>query len=287
MQGLFFTHQRGERIERHFERLRVETQSLVDWHFVFNGGDGVSPTVDWSYRPASVDMPLRYQNFVSHGGVMGGYMDVAIIPLVVSCQGDFVWVMEYDVDYSGNWMEFFKQFQSNVADLLTTSLVDYQGSRDWFYWPTAQTPADVTSTRWHRAFHPIMRLSRKFAEWYRDEMAQRNWRGHYEFTLPTAALWAGFQVEDIGGDGAFCPPERLRRNYSNNPPDENLAPGTFVFRPARTAYFHESPGDFALSHQLYHPVKPDVPLWSLPEPPFMTRCWRWAKRWLLREEHHR
>ena len=44
--------------------------------------------------------------------------------------------------------------------------------------------------------------------------------------------------------------------YDNTPTDPYLCPGTFVFRPARSAYFHERPEDFPAADRLYHPVKP-------------------------------
>jgi hypothetical protein len=44
--------------------------------------------------------------------------------------------------------------------------------------------------------------------------------------------------------------------YDNTPADRYLGPGSFIFRPARPAYFHERPQDFAAPGRLYHPVKP-------------------------------
>jgi hypothetical protein len=52
-------------------------------------------------------------------------------------------------------------------------------------------------------------------------------------------------------------PRRSQRPlYENTPSDPNLGPGTFIFRPARTAYFHERPEEFAAADRLYHPIKP-------------------------------
>ena len=276
--GLFLTHQRCDRIERHLERLRAETAGLFPWELVFNGDGLYRPKVSFPYRPASKEIPYRYKDYRRHGGLMGGRLDVLLIPLIVASQADYVWVMEYDVDYSGHWSRFFSQFQASRADLLSTTVVPYEQSREWFYWPSAQPPTEVPQSVWLRAFHPIMRISRRFALWYCEEMKRSDWRGHYEYTLPTSAAWGGFEVEDIGGEGALCPASRRGGNYQNTPDCEFLTPGTFVWRPAWETYFHESPESFEQTDMLYHPVKPDVANWTMPKPTFWSRikC-RWGE----------
>ncbi len=37
--GLFVTHQRCDRVDRHLERLQAETEGLVRWELVFNPDD--------------------------------------------------------------------------------------------------------------------------------------------------------------------------------------------------------------------------------------------------------
>lgn len=116
----------------------------------------------------------------------------------------------------------------------------------------------------------MMRLSRSFALTYAVMMADTRWQGHYEFTIPTAAATSNATLEDLGGDGAFTPRSRRRRNYVNNPSDGRLLPGTFTWRPARSHYFSEQPEAFPQPNKLYHPIKPDVERWeeaSVPEPP--------------------
>jgi hypothetical protein len=74
--------------------------------------------------------------------------------------------------------------------------------------------------------------------------------------LPTVAHYNNLLVEDLGGRGPFCPPTRRNTNYSNNPADRDLSPGTFVFRPiVHDKYFHDAPDRFTESDLLYHPVK--------------------------------
>jgi hypothetical protein len=93
-------------------------------------------------------------------------------------------------------------------------------------------------------------------------MSDGAWSGHYEFTLPTAALDAGLVVEDLGGEGSFVPPGRERSVYVGKSPAGRPADLTFGFRPVRHDYFHEKPEAFEHAGLLYHPVKPGIPMWN-------------------------
>jgi hypothetical protein len=259
--GLFISHVQSPRIIDHFVRLRKESGHLVDWRFVFAQGRSGSPLVDFPYEPAESSMPLRFREMVENRGVIDGLLDTAIMPCAVALNSRFVWVMEYDVDFAGQWSSFFEQFSGNTVDLLTTTIVRKINSPTWYHWQRATAPSSILPGQMLRSFLPIMRLSREFACEYVKQTTQPGWRGHCEFTLPTVALAHGFSLEDIGGSGEFCPPSRRGLNYTNSPHDEGLAPGTFVFRPSRSLYYHESSAEFSEAGFLYHPVKPGVAEW--------------------------
>jgi glycosyltransferase involved in cell wall biosynthesis len=188
-------------------------------------------------------------------------MDTVIWPRLLALDADFTWIMEYDVDFSGDWATLFEQFRANPADLLTTTILPRGASAGWFWWRSAAAPPHVRREHMHRAFLPMMRVSNRFARSYAQDMADPRWSGHYEFIIPTAAISAGLLVEDIGGDGPFCPSERRNRNYRNSPKDWRLSPGTFVWRPSQDRYFVEAPNAFSEADMLYHPVKADIPEW--------------------------
>jgi hypothetical protein len=273
--GIFLSHMRSERVERHFHRLVTETNDLIEWRFVFNPKNGAEPQVDLQPTPARTAMAKRYREFLRNGGVQNGLMDVVIFPLVLATGADFVWAMEYDVDFSGPWSQFFEPFRENAADLLSSTILPYENCQDWWHWQTAEPPTEVTRSVWHRAFHPVMRISRRFAAWYQEQMTLTQWRGHYEYTIPTSAIWGGFRVEDLGGQGPLCPPDRKGHNYSNTPSSSTLAPGTLVWRPSRTSYFHETPNAFSQPDTLYHPVKAGVSEWVTTPTPLLVR---WKSR---------
>ena len=261
--GLFLSHVESSRIDRHFERLAGESGGAIAWRRVLNPGGHATPRMESIACPApEAVLPLRVEAMRRNNGVSGGFFDTVIWSCLAALDADFTWVLEYDVDFSGDWSRLFAQFTESPADLLTTTLLARPESPDWFWWRTAQAPAGIADAGMYRSVLPVMRISRRMAATYAQAMREPGWAGHYEFTLPTAAMAAGMSVEDIGGAGPLCPPERAGRNYSNTPQHAPLTPGTFVWRPSWERYFHEAPDSFPEPDMLYHPVKPDVAEWD-------------------------
>jgi hypothetical protein len=260
--GIFLFHQPSERILGHYQRLVSETQDHVNWKIVFNPENTPDPKMDIPSPSAEAVLPNRFLQMERTGGIQGGLLDLVIVPCAAALDADFVWILEYDVDFSGSWDKFFRQFSDNTADLLTSTVIPRANSSNWFHWKHARAPEYVAEAQVCRAFHPVMRLSRRFVQAYRDAMRDPAWQGHYEFTFPTTALVGGLQMEDIGGAGPFTPMARRHLNYENTPESEYLEPGTFQWRPSRPAYFHEAPAIFEKRDMLYHPIKAGVENWE-------------------------
>jgi hypothetical protein len=260
--GIFLTHKRSRRIRAHYDRLVAETGSLVRWRYVFNPDSGAHPVAPFRYEDPAGVMTARYDAMLRNGGVQGGYLDTMCIPLLRALPGDHLWVMEYDVDYSGSWADLFGQFAGNDADLLSTTITRRAEHPDWVHWQQAEAPPWVPQDQMVRALHPLMRVSRRLVNSYAVAMADARWRGHYEFTLTTTAVLGGGAVEDIGGAGSFTPASRQGRNYVGRTRGETPSGQTFGFRPVRRRYFHESPQAFPEPGMLYHPVKPGVKAWT-------------------------
>jgi hypothetical protein len=195
-----------------------------------------------------------------NGGIIGGYVDTAVVPPIIAIDADFTWVVEFDVDYSGDWSNLFSQFADNPADLLTTTILPWPQCPDWHWWRNAVAPDGISRERMFRAFHPLMRMSRRFARTYAQRLAgDGGWSGHYEFLMPTIAAAAGFRLQDIGGARASKPETWRWANYVNEPLHPFLRPGTFRWRPPQPFYFHERADRFRIPNKLYHPVKPRTP----------------------------
>lgn len=257
--GIFVTHVLNHRIQAHFDRLRRETEEIIDWQFAYNPWT-LSDLVAGRGEFEIDRTPARLRQAMDNGQLSMGYMDIVLFPLARSANREFVWVLEYDVDFAGRWLDFFQQFSNNGADLLATTLNTRRRDRRWTFWGTANGPCP--KSLFTRAFMPIMRVSRRMIDVYQEALSTGEWSGHYEFLLPTIARAHGLRIEDIGGTGPFVPWRRRRRNYLNTAKDPHLAPGTFVWRPSMTAYFHEDHTAFKQQAMLYHPVKADVDEWE-------------------------
>lgn len=264
--GIFLTHRESPRIRGHFDRLVAESGDLVTWRFVFSHDAYPRPEAEFGYADPAEVMPARYRAMEEHGGVQGGYLDTLLVPVLRGLADDqgaeHLWVLEYDVDLAGRWGELFGRFADHDADLLTTTVMFRHEQPRWPWWRSAGSPAGVPEERWVRSLNPLMRLSRPLLDAYAAAGADPEWRGHYEFTLPTVAREAGLRVEDLGGEGSFVPPGRERSVYVGKSPAGRPKDLTFGFRPVRPHYFHEEPGEFEQPGLLYHPVKPDVPAWT-------------------------
>lgn len=162
---------------------------------------------------------------------------------------DRIWVVEYDVAFTGRWNELFDAFAQDDAALLATSIHRHAVNPGWPNWPTIRTPDGPPDlARMVRAFMPLHRLSRDGYEAL-DDAYRAGWDGFYEGIVPRILMDAGLTVEDIGGDGEFVRPGNRGRFYTSTPSSDLLSPGSFVFRPV-----YAKPGPEA--GRLWHPVKP-------------------------------
>jgi hypothetical protein len=254
--GLFLCHAPTPHVFDHFARLQRDTDGIVDWTLVMDDGHLNDPRGDEAYSHPGILMPQRFAAARAAGQIAGGFgmMDIAIMPRVLAAPHDLVWAMEYDVDYSGDWSTLFGRFTANRADVLTTTLRSVAEEPGWWHWDTCRAPAQVERSAWRRSFNPLMRLSRRFAEAYVAATRSGEWGTHYEFTIPTIACHLGWRMEDIAHVGSplgrFGPPL-----YTAMPPDRPVRGESFVYRPARSAYFHQRPDDFPHKNRLYHPIK--------------------------------
>lgn len=260
--GIFLSHLESPRIRRHFDRLVDETGSLISWHFVLSRDAFPRPEAPFAYPDPAELMPARYAAMAENGGVQGGYLDTLVVPVLSGLDADQLWLCEYDVDFAGRWDELFETLAAREADLLTTTLMYRHEQPKWPWWRGAAAPSGVPAERWVRSLNPLVRLTRPVLDAYLGAVADPQWQGHYEFTLPTVAREAGLRVADLGGEGSFVPPGLERSVYVGKSPAGRPPDLTFGFRPVRHDYFHEEPASFPLKGMLYHPVKPGVPAWT-------------------------
>jgi hypothetical protein len=253
---VFLTHIESIRILAHYERLKRETFDLLDTFLCVHE---VAPRGSHRLLPADIRLPAlagaeyapkRFEQMLQSGSFIG-YVDLISMPVLTSerlRQYPYVWFIEYDVDYAGDWRYFFVETTRSRADFLATTIVTRADCEDWHWWSTFRAPPGVALAQQARSFAPIARFSQRMLHRYRACINDGSWGGHAEALYPTIALHAGFAVEDL----------RPGKLYTNTPGDWQLSPGTFVYRPAVAGmYYHENRDDFPEQGLLYHPVKPD------------------------------
>ncbi|MEO8451272.1 MAG: hypothetical protein ABI647_15870 [Gemmatimonadota bacterium] len=262
---IFLTHVASARIVRHFERLREEVHPLLPAFLCVHGAASAAPC----YRDADLTvslengralLPGRYDEMNRCGlKINKGFGDLAYFPAMLSpnlARYDYFWLVEYDVDFAGDWLQFFGLAMTSTADLIGTALQHRPAHLDWQHWARFEPPSDVTERSQVRGFFPLARFSRRLIESYVETMASGEWRGHHEAAIPTIALDQGLTIADLGF-GPYCPDTWRRSHYRGvYHPREAAAAPTFVYRPpVSQSYFHEASAAFPQHGLLYHPVK--------------------------------
>lgn len=167
---------------------------------------------------------------------------------------DYIWVMEYDVAFTGDWRTFFSAIQSR-ADLLSAFPRTFADEPDWYWWSTLHIPGRNRSrpAKRYRAssrpvapmatFNPIYRVSRRAAAYLRGRFLE-GCIGHHEVAMPTLLNLAGMSVEDLGTAPAGC---GVAGRWYTRETFRYVAPG------------HPLPVP-RLHNMLYHPVKDFFPI---------------------------
>jgi hypothetical protein len=266
---VFLTHIETERIYAHFLRLKNTTRGLLD---VFLCVHEPTPHVDSAirlradFRISSRDeeqiLPKRFAEKLERGGaITPGFPDLAYMPAILSprlSSYGHIWLMEYDVDYSGDWKDFFTPLVARQADLLATTILPRNLCPGWTHWRWVGVPIEVSPNHHICSFNPIVRFSRPMLNCYLESMQSGKWRGHTEALYATLASYNSLLIEDIGGLGPFTPPSMRALNYFNKVSANDIAmsPGTFVYAPvSHFDYFYEAPDHFSEHGYLHHPVK--------------------------------
>jgi hypothetical protein len=242
---VFLTHRTDRRILRHFARVKREAN--LDTFLCLHRPTpnlGISRgDLTVTLQDSQLILPVRYvEKQVSGRPFNNGFNDLIYFPAFQQLKHyEHIWVIEYDVDFAGDWGRFFARQSKTDADFVGTTIVPQIASAKWDHWSWFVAPHGATP---FRSFIPICRLSSQMIECYRRSVETGHWKGHFEALFPTIALYHGLRVRELDG-------------YFNTPSDPGLSPGTLVFRPVQSdRYFHEAPENFSRAGFLYHPVKP-------------------------------
>jgi hypothetical protein len=250
----FMAHFLSDSILQEFHSLKkccsadIEVKMLYDnsrRDFDLRGFD--KPTDYFLYDMVDLSKSYGFLNPVTSTIVPGN----CIFPMLLYARHnpyDYLWRVEYDARFSGDWNLFFHSFADNQSDLLGTTIYRHNFRPNWNWWRSLKAPVGKLDKKsLLRGFFPVFRLSKKASEILENSYIE-GWRGHDEVSIPTILNYYGCSIEDIGGDGEFVKPNNRNRFYTNTPGSPGLAPGTFVYYPHPCNYPD-------IPNMLYHPVK--------------------------------
>lgn len=111
---------------------------------------------------------------------------------------DYVWVIEDDVIFTGDWSLLFNAFSEDDADLITSLIRPYSEDKLWPWWNSLGIPddEDLDIQNLYASFNPVYRLSSMAIKCLDTDM-RRGWCGHFEATIPTIIKKNGLKIKDI------------------------------------------------------------------------------------------
>ena len=258
---LFQTHRFGGAEARAFARLQRGAPAGSDVRVLMSMPDGARPPPRLDavphevIRPAEL-RPARYPRKSAPGPqgwdiTRDGHTD--LLGLAYWRRRPSLrrlWVVEYDVRFSGDWAHFFAAFEASRAGLIAAAVRRRDHDPDWVHWQSwhfgPAWPARMAGQ--FAAFMPVFRASGALLAAV-DAAYAGGAAGHVEIVWPSLAMALGLGVEDLGGLGPFVAPDNRGRFYTATPGRWDLRPGSFCYRPVRIA-----PG--LRRNRLWHPVKP-------------------------------
>jgi hypothetical protein len=152
------------------------------------------------------------------------------------------WWVEDDVRFGGNWADLFNYLRPSTAGLIGTTIRRPEDDPKWHWWGSLGGPQHDPIA----CFIPFGAVTGEAVDAILGGYHE-GFKGHYEGVWPTVIARQGLGLHDIGGAGPFVPPGDENRFYTNTG-QQQLAPGTFVWRPYHTDYDRTG-------GQIWHPIR--------------------------------
>jgi hypothetical protein len=191
-----------------------------------------------------------------------------------------LWVVEYDVRFTGRWRRFLDHYDEDDADLLTCHLRNRPQEPGWYWWPTLRRRSGGLSIAERDQWRALLVVARFSARALRTviEFHEDGWCGHQEVVIPTALARGGLTIRDLNGravNGYSRPNPYFYTSYSDE--DGSMVEGGSVrYKPSRSR-----PG--LMPNRLYHPVKPA----ALVDRRSIRAAWEAKREFLRRQRDYR
>lgn len=207
---LFLTHTWSRSLGERFLRLRREASAFGDCRVLLHDDHGPIrrawqellhsagvPDALERFEPQALEAELGYTMF-RQGSLTPGSAHFPLLKLVQHLAYSHYWLIEFDVECSRPWWEFFEAFEQSEADLIASHVYSRTQRPDWYWWKSMCGPAKEAvpvGSQW-QAFLPVCRISRRALQMM-DAAHRAGWRGHSEMLVPTVLKQRGLDVRDL------------------------------------------------------------------------------------------
>jgi len=187
---VFISHIVNKETIWRYRKLRDDTRRLnmdVVWWYNYHGSKIDMPDDIWH-----IDDPLSVKEFARPNRPSANIAATHAIMSIAEkyVEYDYIWAVEYDACYSGDWADFFMRMNSHPHDLICEKLSSRYREPGWIWWKTARFPDQYW--HWKRQFKALVsvaRLSRRLLNKLMEVYAQiGNRHIHYECLWPTVAI---------------------------------------------------------------------------------------------------
>lgn len=248
------------RIKRFYNSLK-KTVPHLDFHIVTFDEAGEAGTQikkfetseAWhtTYNNNSI-MKLGYSSKGTHGGenFKDGNVDIPVILFWLDHpEYTFFWVVEDDIEYTGDFGSFIKSLGDSNGDTELACTHVRPLPDGWDHLHLFSCGDDVISPSFplRVCFLPFFYVT-STALTTIDAAYRRGWKGHNEMTWAVILDVAGLRIRDIGGNGPYVAPEDRKRHYIDDSPHDFSKYGSFGTMKIRLSAGKKP-------DTLYHPVK--------------------------------
>lgn len=251
-----------------YERLCSDLGSRADCYLMFDGSAGeetraaVGAHAEARFFSAeNLQKSLGY-SFFSERGLVPGSQHFPLLEF--SRQTDYAcyWLIECDVEFSGNWASLLDRASDSDADLICSHLHPCSAAPHEVWWRSLAAPAALglgTPLDWaYSAFLPVSRFTARALRAV-DRAHQDGWRGHSEVLIPSVLNHSRFELADLRAFGPlYLPPGR-------DPVTRKPYHGSLRWRPEVSANEFVMQG---VPDTIFHPVK---------------QAWTWSPQGITRE----
>lgn len=162
------------------------------------------------------------------------------------------WVIEYDVEFTGDWSILLDDYDKKLSDydFISCHIERYNENKNkhWYWWHDNNN-VGYKLEECIKSFNPICRYSRNALS-YVDLYQKLGNSAHSEILIATCLYHAGYKIGDIGGNSEFTPGDYIQKYYSSTP--DSINNGSMRYRPLYTRQTIEMTG---LKNHLFHPLK--------------------------------